>query len=82
MFYGLEPKKFGLEIKGAVFHGEDCEKVVDVLDNDIIYRIRYRWKDDELTVYDKDLDELSETEAEQIQDILENVNISSVIYQM
>ena len=72
---------YGLEIKKAVFYGDKCEHVADVLDNDVHRRVRYDWKGDELTVWQQDIDDLKEQEAYDIQDKLEEVNIASEIYE-
>lgn len=72
---------YGLEIKKAVFHGSNCEKVVDVLDNEIERYIRYYWKGDELTVWRQALDELDESEAYEIYDKLDGIGITCEIYE-
>lgn len=72
---------YGLEISKKVFYGDECEKVADVLDNDVHRRVRYSWKGDELTVWQQDIDDLKEQEAYDIQDKLEEINIASLIYE-
>lgn len=72
---------YGLEIKKKVFHGNDCEKVVDVLDNEIERYVRYSWKNDELTVWRQSLDELKEQDAYEIYDKLDEIGIACEIYE-
>ncbi len=72
---------YGLEIKKKVFHGNDCEKVVDVLDNEIPRSFHYDWRNDKLIVWKQNIDELSEEEADDFYDKLDKIGIECEIYE-
>lgn len=73
---------YGIEIKERTFTDEsECEKIVDVLDNECPRYIRYRWRND-LIVWGQDVDELTERQAEKIANLLEKANIDYEIYQI